>query len=121
MNLTVSQSSDTSTQNQGAGESTAQDGDLSNEDPTTTTASTTSTASEGDGLPEYCSNLCPEQQVEIFMRLDIFASVYIQQDMTGLVEQLKDNWTVTEEERLQPIYYWTHGIYALEETISLHV
>ena len=95
LNVTTSQSSDTSTQDQGAGDSNAQEGDLTNEDPTITTTSSTSsptsTVSEGDGLPEYCDNLCPEQQVEIFMRMDIFASVYVQLDMAGLVDQLKGN------------------------------
>ena len=42
-----------------------------------------------EGIPEYCSSLCPEQQVLIFTRFDIFASVYLQQDLTGLMEQLK--------------------------------
>ena len=42
-----------------------------------------------EGVPEYCSNLCPEQQVVIFKNLYVFASVYIQQDLSGLLEQLK--------------------------------
>ena len=92
--MTTSESSDTSTQDQGAGDSNAQDGDLTNNEPTTapsssstTTSSPTSTASE---MPEYCNNLCPEQQVEIFMRMDIFASVYVPLDMAGLADQLKE-------------------------------
>ena len=91
MNATASQSSDSSSQDQGAGDSNAQGGgDLTNdEDPTTTptTSSPTGTASQ---VPEYCSNLCPEQQVEIFMRMSLFASVYVWIDMIGLADQLKD-------------------------------
>lgn len=45
--------------------------------------------SNSEATPEHCSNLCPEQQVEIFMRLDMFASVYLVKDLTGLLEQLK--------------------------------
>ena len=87
MNATASQSSDSSSQDQGAGDSNAQGGgDLTNdEDPTT--SSPTGTASQ---VPEYCSNLCPEQQVEIFMRMSLFASVYVWVDMIRLADQLKD-------------------------------
>lgn len=42
-----------------------------------------------EGRPEYCSNLCPEQQVVIFKNLNVFASLYIQRDLSGLLEQLK--------------------------------
>lgn len=60
---------------------TAQDDVMMSEEPTLNSGS--------EGRPDYCTNLCPEQQVEIFMRLDIFASVYVVQDLTGLLEQLK--------------------------------
>jgi hypothetical protein len=94
VNVTASQSSDSASQDQGAGDSNAQEeGDLTNdEDPTTTTSTspTTSPTSTASEVPEYCSSLCPEQQVEIFMRMSLFTSVYVWLDMAGLADQLKN-------------------------------
>jgi hypothetical protein len=90
--VSASQSSDSASQDQGAGDGNAQgEGDLSNdEDPTTTSSPTTSPTSTASEVPEYCSSLCPEQQVEIFMRMSLFTSVYVWLDMAGLADQLKN-------------------------------
>lgn len=52
---------------------------------------TMGTSYSNEAVPEYCNNLCPEVQVDIFMRLEIFASVYMELDLTGLMEQLNTN------------------------------
>ena len=52
---------------------------------------TSDTSESNQPLPDYCNSLCPEAQVHIFTRFEIFASVYVTLDLTGLLDQLRSN------------------------------